>query len=1350
MTTIGDDVDDSPSVSPRERFAVALAQLYFHAGEPPLKKVASSANAEQRRHSPGAPEITPQRISDWRRGRRLPARFAAVLPVLTVLIAESRKRTAGADVEPDLLDVERWRERWTKAMDSPVAKGASTSAEAADADPPEGVEDVVDAASVPVSSAPTESRACPYVGLASYTEDDTLYYFGRRRELDKLIDAVGEAHVAGGVVVLAAPSGAGKSSLLRAGLVGHATRTEAGRGLYAACSVLRPAADPFTSLVEAIPVLELLVERLKDVSVDDDVLASEIRDRIDDHLADRPPDDNRPGTRLLVVVDQYEDLFVAGADASDRLAFARTLHLLASGLWSRVSVVCGLRADFFGQCLESPYLADALQNRSVVLTPMTMAELRSAIVEPAKVVGARLEPGLLDVVIGDIGAQTAEHGSSSFLPLLSHVLQATWSRRTNGKLTLAGYRAVGGLQGSITRTAEDAWAGLDSEGKHVARQLLTRLVRIGDGVDDTRRRRPMSEFDGWGEGAVLQALVTSRLLTVTETEVELVHDVVLRAWPRLRRWIAEDRHNAIVRQRIEGDALAWEQSGRESALLASGSRLDAAQTWIGASRYHTELEVEFVEASSRRVRRAAILRRGVVVVIAVLSVAALTAAAVAADRSRQFERERDSAVFAGVIATAASLRDVDTSLAAQVSLIARNERPDDEQATTSVVATSDAPLAVSRGDHTGAIYFVDVSPDGRIAATAGYDGSVRLWDISTPYDPVRIGSPLLGHTGFVTSVDFDSTGKILVTASDDGTVRLWDVSDASAPSALGAPLQTDGTTVFTALFDPGRSRVAAVGESGSLWLWDVSNPLQPRLTAEFPTGHDRPIRAMAYSPDGRTVATGSDDATAILVDVTDFSRPVQRGPRLLGHTKTVHALAFSPDGSVLATGSDDTTARLWNVSDPAGASPIGAPVVGQTSPLWSVDFSRDGRRLATAGLDGATTIWNIDDPAVPTMVGPALTAGRTSVFSARFLGDGNEVLTGGADGSLRVWSLSDAVLPRSAGRALPPVFDESGTTMVTGAYEGAVQLWTLPTSSTTPAAVIEPIGGDGYRAIAITQDGRTLATATASGRVLLWRLEESNETPVLVSDSIVLNTQFMSNLEFVPSGRTLVTNGDDDTVRLWDVEDPARPRPWGEPIGTGGGWTTSIAVDPTGTALALARGDRSVTMWDISEPDEPVRGDSSITLPGTTETMDFGPDGVLAAGGSDGIVRLLDVSKPEPQVVGASQASIGSIRSVDFDADTRQLVASGDDRSVRLWRATDEQQLEQFGDPIDLAGSGRTYVAFEPRHNTVVAAPEAGNTIVYDVSATAQAERICQWTRSAWTPELWASVLPRLPYDPPC
>ncbi len=577
--------------------------------------------------------------------------------------------------------------------------------------------------------------------------------------------------------------------------------------------------------------------------------------------------------RLVLIVDQFEELFTQCTDEQERRAFIHALCAAAGttaaaplpgggGMPGMLSprdasalVVIGMRTDFYARSAAYPELVPYLQDCQVLVGPMDHDGLCAAIERPAASAGLIVDAGLVEVLLTDLGlhphlisplasaqatGKEADSGQvrptgysyeAGRLPLLAYALQQTWQHREGRRLTVAAYQARGGIDGAVARTAETVYERFDTDGKQAARRLLLRLVSPGEGTADTRRRVSVTELTGATElagptntpqvataQAVLTDLIQARLLTAdTRTDgkdtVEISHEALLWAWPRLREWLNQDRAGQRIRRDLTDAAHAWQAQGREPSQLFAGTRLAVARAW--AASHGQDLnpdERAFLSACQQRERRATRLRRAAVTALAVLTLVAAGTAGIAFYSNSRAVSERNQAITNEVFARAAQLQVTDPSLAAQLDLVAHQRDP--TQASTSLLLdTANNPLSNPLTGPTGNAWSVAFSPDGHTLAAGSGDDKIWLWNVTDPAHPSQIGQPLTGPTGAVDSVAFSPDGHTLAAGSADDKIWLWNVTDPAQATLTGErPLTGTGNVVWTVAFSPDGHTLAAGSE----------------------------------------------------------------------------------------------------------------------------------------------------------------------------------------------------------------------------------------------------------------------------------------------------------------------------------------------------------------------------------------------------------------------------------------------------------------------------------------------------------------------------------------------------------
>ena len=855
---------------------------------------------------------------------------------------------------------------------------------------------------------------CPYRGLAPFDAEDARFFFGREELTAELVRRLADLAPGGGPVAVVGPSGAGKSSLLLAGLLPALRRGELGPPGSAGWPhlVITPGAHPMAALAARLgPLAGAPPGGLAAAwTADPGPCAELVRQAA------------APGTaaagaaggarRLVLIVDQFEEVFTACQDEAERRSFIGLLCALAApeGGPGAAVVVLGIRADFYGRCLIHAELVPVLRDRQLVVGPMTAVQLRAAIEDPAAEAGLALEAGLADLLIRDLRAgglsgPVADGDPAGALPLLSHALLATWQQREGRLLTMAGYQLSGGIWQAVAQTAERIYTGLGPDAQRAARLVLLAMVRVVDDAGVTRRRVPLADLIPAGPAeqvaavtAVLEefARPSARLITLDQDTAELTHEALIRAWPRLESWIVADRAGLLLHQQLGEAAAGWQRDGEDPAALYRGSRLAAARDW--AAEHGGELsraERSFLDAALAReateqhaIRRRDRRRRIVAATLAVCLALALTSGGIAVWQSRAAQLQQRLQFATEILSMAESLRLSDPQEAARFGIASWRFAPTSQARELALASlmTSLASLTaktVLTGQN-GAMQAVAFGPDGRVLATASAAGTVVLWDVGNPASPRELATLANPRAGF-TGVAFSPAGGLMVTSSEDG-IALWDVRDPSRPRRL-ATLATGAGGALA--FGRGGEMLAAACPDGNVILWKLTDPGRPqRLTTistmPYPGAAGAyEVSSVAFSPNGRQLAT---DGSFEDVDIWNVTRPAHPAYSAysVGHDGLVTALAFSPDGKDLASGATDKTTMISSVADliasrdaaanpgaqggitavPLGGDPqfgLIATLAGETGQVDAIAYSPSGTTLATSGDDGLTILWRVTD-----------------------------------------------------------------------------------------------------------------------------------------------------------------------------------------------------------------------------------------------------------------------------------------------------------------------------------------------------------------------------------------------------
>ncbi len=1055
---------------------------------------------------------------------------------------------------------------------------------------------------------------------------------------------------------------------------------------------------------------------------------------------------------LAVIVDQFEEIFTECESEGERRAFISALCALGPP----ALVVLGLRSAFYGRARTYPQLAVALQERHIVVGPMNEAELRSAIVEPARMARLNVEDGLVEVVLRDL-APPAQQGAPDAayemgaLAQLSQAMLITWERSRGTLLTLAAYIQSGGIRQAIAHTAEAVFGQLSADQRGQARRLFLRLVQVTDGIA-VRRRIPLHEASRGNDAGVLSAFVAQRLITVDAYAAEIAHEALLTAWPRLRGWIESDREWLRMRRRISEAARAWRDGGRDPSFLLRGGPLaiarDSAADPAGRARF-SRLEQEFLDAgiAAQRAERAAQRRRTLRTraMMAALTVALIAIVSLAGYASRQ--RAGDSAALRAaysrdVAAEASEIRASDVSLAAQLSLAAYRIAPT-PQALSSLLDSSGAPQAARLLDSAGTASAVTLSRDRTVLAVAAGDGTLRLWNVTRPGRPSPMGPPVARLRSALCATAFGPSGRLLAAAGADDRIRLWDTADPRRPRPESPPLTGPAGNVYGLAFSPDSRLLAAGSADHTVRLWDTSSPGHPKPVATLtgPTGY---VASVAFSPDGTALAAGSADGTVRLWRLTRSGNPgpVPLGRPLTGPTAIVDAIAFSPDGRTLAAGSRDDDVWLWNIADPARPTPARAPLTGAAGWVNAVAFSPDGRQLAAGSSDGTALAWQLATGAVTFRLPHPV-----PVLSLAWDGPGG-LVTGAADGTVRLWAVPPPVLDAD-GPVNKLSLSPDGRTLAAGA--AGLTLWDMATRTRIGAAAV---AGTFVSSVAFSPNGEVIAAGYGNGTVQLWRPAGKG---TLTPFGLPLRASAAGPVEFAAfdrDGTVLATAGNDGTVRLWDVAKP------GSPVSLAriqDSVTTVFAVvfSPNGHTIATANADGTVRLWNVMNLTRPDALGPPLDGPqggrGETYSVAFSPDGRVLAAGSDKTVRLWNVAQPaRPSPLWRPLAGPdGQVHSLAFSPDGRALAAGVTDGSVWLWRTPGGAAPAARAD-LTGAGGRMDSVAFGAGGRVIAAASADSTVQLWDTEPGPVAADLCAMAGDPLTRAEWNRYVPGVPYDPPC
>ena len=1084
------------------------------------------------------------------------------------------------------------------------------------------------------------SAGNPYLGLEPFTEADAGRLHGRRALVDRLV-ATTCARAEVPCVVIGA-SGAGKTSLLRAGLL--AGLAPPVRGHY-----LTPGPRPSDRL---------------------DALGAELT--------------SEPTLGDVVVIDQFEELFtLAAAEAiGPTMAAIEDLQRRPS-----CEVVIGVRADFYHRLLDTPLLAAALGTRQVVVGPMSPSEVTDAIVEPAAAAGMTLAPDLVTELLRSF---TSGPTTGSPLPLLSHVLYLMAERATGNRLTLADYEAIGGLTHALERSAEEAHGALPLTARALCREVLTALVELGQDATPTRRPAGRAELATFGSDAdvVIEELVRRRLLTVDHETVQLCHEAIIAAWPRLAAWVDDRRDTLRAARRIRLAHESWVATGHDPAALLRGTALDDALAVVSQPRgapLDAELArfVERSEATRRLEHRAdaerlarqlamhsAVLDHHDASLARHLAVVAHTVAVTPESRSAVLRASRSIAGprFVGsqgpvVLATspahgrAVTVHQYDgqiTGLGASDGTLTRDHvwvcgamtgafgATLTRDAAWLAVATRHGDVIVARSDGSGAssplpeaertgapVLTVASDPhDDRILAGTE-DGLVRSWrrlgDRWTPDAMTACGAAVLDiavHPG---------DGSLLV-ALGDGRVEWRPGVDDRVTWAVRAPA---GTAASAVGIGPDGRHLAAGFHDGRVRIWSLGSgrPREVEVgSAPFATW----VNVVGFSPDGELFVAASSDGTVRLWEVATWReiRPELRHPAVVSDARFAGA-------RLLVTASEDGIVRTWDLA---------RAVTGSDESVWSIDVDATGASLIVASRSMVTTV-GVVDPDEPSWQLDAPVDGE--LFSGETTVAGDRLLIGTRVGSVLAVAPGDALPPRPLGEhgvlgALVEGLSAGvdGSPVVAVGANGRTRCWWFGADGRIDATADRTVASGPALACTIDRTSSIVAIATEPGEVVLLDVSSPGALSEVARFATATGSRSASPTTRLAPGSPI--GGADREVSLWDLGDPTAPAEVARIHGPAG-QVMAVAFDGSGDRLAAGATDGSLWLWDLR------RGD-------TTECP------------------------PVPALWASIATGEAGVYALAFAPDGHHLVSAGPRRRVMWWPLDDERAIElvrdRGGDPL--------------------------------------------------------------------
>lgn len=1132
----------------------------------------------------------------------------------------------------------------------------------------------------PLSSAQIAALENPYLGLRAFTEADASHFFGRETFVQDLLSLLSDGSDLERFVAVVGPSGSGKSSVVKAGLLPALRRGGLPGSDNWFIVDMTPGSQPWQEVAAAL--------RRVAVQPQDDLLALLQADNRGLLRAAQTilPEDTE--TDLVLLIDQFEELFTLVTDETVRVHFLDSLVTAVLDPHSRLRIIITMRADFTDRPLQYVDFGELLRQRLCLVLPLTPDELTRVITRPLENMGLTMTPELVATIIRDVGDQPG------MLPLLQYALTELFEQRSAPTLTLTDYATTGGVTSALSHRADEIYNSLDVSGQEATRQLFLRLITLGEGVEDTRRRVLLAELvelqtsEVFKTSEVLEEYGRFRLLTFDHDPVtrgptvEVAHEALLREWPLLRGWLRDSREDVRRQRLLAVAAHQWRANHQDDSYLLRGSRLTSFEAWAEtttmaltsderiflqtsvttrdarhaaeAARQQRELEIaqqlakeqtQRAEEQTRAAQRLRLFAIGLAILLLVttgIAWFANTQRLQAQDNFKVSERIRLASQAQNALA-----RGEGGEIAALLAMrsLQLGYSPEADSALQGALQIGFAKQQY-RG-HEGAIWAIEFTSDGRFIITSGGDGTIRMWNAQTGQE-VR---EFIGHQASVNNVTISPDGKWLGSSSPDNTARIWDMSTGTEVEQI-AGLSGGG---WSAEFTSDGKQLLTV-DAVSAKLWDVATKT---LIREF-VGHTDDVYFMAVSPDGRYLATVSNDATARLWDMQTGIEIRQ----FLGHVGWIGGVDFSPDGRYLLTTGADGIARIWDV---ASGTEI-RQLIGHTSEIFDGKFSPDGRYVATGGYDKTVRIWD-----VATGREIRLLRGHTNTLGeVAFSPDGLLLATSSADGTARLWDIWAETEPMEIGpfggahtqsQSMMSLSEDRNYTLV-GRTQGDVEIWDNEKDEIVQQFQLI---GDEISAGVFSADSRYVLIASSDGIVRLWdRLTGLEARRFIGHDGFVRSVAFSLDETAVLSG------GEDSTVRLWDIDSGAEIMQFSGQQGP----VRSVAFSPDGQSILTGSTDGTARVWDKETGDLLHQ----IEIPDTEIlAVTYLPDGKqVVVAGNDHLAHLwnLETGQEERPFSGHTD----SVTHLAISPDAKLLLTGSADQTVRVWDMATGQELRRFGD----------------------------------------------------------------------
>lgn len=1195
----------------------------------------------------------------------------------------------------------------------------------------------------------------PYQGLLAFQEADGERFFGRDAQIQELWEKFHNLHKNESAIRLLSiygPSGSGKSSVARAGLIPALAKQPLPGRDRARVVVMVPGSHPLEAL--ATVLARIATNDITPVAKTRE-FASELKETNSEEkydglrrIADALPEiEIKP---LIILVDQFEEIFTLCENQSERDVFIANLLCTISESSKRVSAIITLRSDFLGATQKYPQLNQLISSQGFLVTAMSIESLRAAITKPAESAGHPLDQATVNLLI----EQT--EGREGALPLLQFSLTRIWAGLTKGKKPAKTLAEIGGVGGALAGEAQRIYESLSPNEQEVARRVFLGLVQLGEGTQDTRRRTKIASLTSYREQSVHVKKVIdrfadreARLISLSVSDgsetAEVSHEALLENWKRLREWLEHNREDIRFQRRLEETAQLWDSNGRPEGSLwrspdlnrlekfcdnAEKGNITLQMTDLQKAFYHAAMDAQEQERHRKRqsiVQKEKQTKRILRLsgFIGFLGLTAIGLGGLSIWRGIEIQKSQIATLNNLSKAELASNNHLD-------ALVASVKAGEQLQGMLSFTVPSDlyrateAQLhqAVQRiwgykhlKGHPGGAYTVSFSPDGKFIASGGLDKQVNLWNTSKQ----KLENDRVEHEDRVTDITFSPNGKIIASASEDGEIKIWNI-DTGKKRSLGK--KPKDNRVSRIAFSPDGEIIASVSsKSKSIKFWH----LKGEKTESKLNQYSNEVSRIAFSPDGEKIVSGSIDGKICLWEFINnkaSSKPIF--PCFFhSQNKKIRDIKFSHDGKIIASTSADETVKLWRLNNETfNNKPFNIfDKFGTT--VNSITFSPCGEMIATANEDNTIKLLSIEAQDTNMQELLTLKGHDSAVKDISFSTTSSHLVSASLDNSIRLWDL-EKLLPQKTLR------NHSGA--VNG-LDFNPDNQALASASDNETFISFPLNkkylklqhiDSTVNSILFHPKKQILFSAGQDKTIKFWDLNKSKSEPRILHG----HTGPVNSLSYSPTNNLLVSASDDDTIRLWNLNDTEVVN---QPIKGHAGNIYGVSFSPDGKMLASASEDHTVKLWSI----EGKLLGTTLNHSSSVNAVSFSPDSQLLASASDDRkIRIWNIKNLEDSPLCIFEGHEEPVLDVSFSPDGEFLTSASEDHTVKVWFHKTCRELQTFWGHKDSVS--RVHFYSEPEKYLLASASWDGTVKIWNYDPDLQMNldeaitHSCKWLTNYW------------------